>query len=205
MVSLIFEKGFGYLPDSKFRRWLALVLTFEPGWDRIELEQHPLTVRELSSQELRLLKNVNPDYDIEPLLERFGLGNECFVGQMKGQPVFYQWVLYNRAESAVHVNTRVNMRVDLVLPPQWVYVWDGRTEASYRGRGIQPLAVRALCRQLRAEGCRGAVCLVNVNGASGFRAFSKNGFRHAASLIHLRCFGRDLVLGSYIPNEVSDK
>lgn len=199
MIWRLLERFFEFLPRSKFRRWAVLGLRFDSGWDARRLSVASITVRELFPGELSCLNRINPNADIIKFKTRFDLGNRCFVSELEGIPVFYQWVLHNGSSSPLSLKTHTNMNVDLLLPSNWTYRWDTWTSYSHRGKNIQPFSTRTICKSFHSRGSNGFVTLVNVNNYKSLRALSKNGFKHYAVLTHFRCFGRDLVCGKYCP------
>ena len=197
MLTRLVEKAFAALPDSKFRRWVVLDLRCKAVPPEPENKLN-LTISELAPSRFELLGLVNPQLDEACLSERHAAGNRCFLSELDGIPVFYQWVFVNNTPVRIHLNTRTDMHVDLVLSPGWAYQWDTWTREENRGLGIQPCATRHMYKYLFEKGCRGLVTLVNTNNRPSLRALSKNNFAKRTTLTHVRCFGVDLVLSRYV-------
>lgn len=196
MLAKYVEKAMNFMPGAKFRKWILLELGFDQMC-RFTGEDSGLCLRELTPSSLERLKDVNAHVNTARLHKRLEAGNRCFLAEMEGRPVLYQWLYLNSVSEAVHLNNHTDMHVDLVIPPRWAYLWDVWTNHRFRGRGIQPMATRILCAQLVEEGCSGLVTLVNASNRSSLRARAKNHFVRRAALFHIRVLGRDLVLTHY--------
>jgi ribosomal protein S18 acetylase RimI-like enzyme len=79
-------------------------------------------------------------------------------------------------------------------PPADAYVYESFTIESARGRGLYPMALRAICAHLGSDAARVWVGVESSNLAS-LRAVTKAGFEAAAVVAYRRRLGR-LVVGT---------
>jgi hypothetical protein len=191
----VIEKIVAIPPDSKFRRWALLECPIVDVEDPTPTEGY--TLQEIFQERLTLLTRVNPGLNIEPLKKRLDLGNHCMLCELNGVSVLYRWVLVNTGSEPIHLNTRCDMRIDVVLPPGAAYCWDDWTAQERRGAGAHPASTRLLRALLRKQGCTKMMTVINVENAPSLRAYGKVGFKRRAILTHLRLFGLDCIRREY--------
>jgi ribosomal protein S18 acetylase RimI-like enzyme len=77
----------------------------------------------------------------------------------------------------------------LVVPPGDAYVYESFTRPDARGRGIYPLALAEICRELAAEGIERVWVGVEEDNEPSIRAVTKTGFRESFRIRYRRKFG----------------
>ncbi len=76
-------------------------------------------------------------------------------------------------------------------PPQGdAYVYESFTRADARGRGVYPFALRAICRELAADGVTTLWVAVEAHNEPSLRAVAKAGFEEGFRLDYGRKLGR---------------
>jgi ribosomal protein S18 acetylase RimI-like enzyme len=75
-------------------------------------------------------------------------------------------------------------------PPSDAYIYESFTRAEVRGRGVYPLAIRAISTDLHREGRDRMWVGVEADNAPSVRALTKGGFEERFDLVITRRFGR---------------
>jgi ribosomal protein S18 acetylase RimI-like enzyme len=97
---------------------------------------------------------------------RLGVGHKLHVVRDEGRIAAYLWT------SAPGMEVPLGLGVSFIVPPNFVYIWDCRTDPAFQGRGVYRRGLRALrrryARDLRA--CLIAVERDNVPAILAMRA-----------------------------------
>ncbi|CAN5548866.1 hypothetical protein BH24ACT26_BH24ACT26_07470 [soil metagenome] len=117
---------------------------------------------------------------------RLWLGAECYLVVSSGHIAHATWISRTGAWAR-------EIRRCITPPPGDAYVYESFTTEQARGRGLYPLALRAICAHLAAVSDRVWVGVENHNLAS-LRSVSKAGFQAAAEVPYRKVLGR-LIIG----------
>lgn len=152
-------------PDGKRR--IVLVFDLEaalaPGRDS-GVEFRELTAEEIAEGRLSL----GPGVDT---LLPGSADSGCVVGMQGERQVYHAWYI------------RGDGRQLRGIPDSWaprgrvLFLHDGYTEPSFRGRGIHSAATRWMLARERGTDVTHAVCVVHADNAAAHRAVRKLGFR----------------------------
>jgi hypothetical protein len=191
------ERMVGVLPQSKLRIWCLYVRPLHsslPSGVIHEDENLSLCEHFPESAPGLALGVLQADEADDGCFSRH---NRQFIGKSSDAYVFRIRVFVNDRNEPAPLRLYTNMKVNVALPPNWIYLWDGFTAECERGKGYMPAFINALCGRFAAENRIGAAALININNGASRRAIAKSGFARVALLTHLRVLGRDLILSSY--------
>lgn len=164
--------------SGRVRRWL--VAARPDGKRRIvlvfDLETMPTTggdcgveFRELTAEEIaERRESLGPGVDT---LVPGNADSGCVLGMAGGRQVYHAWYI------------RGDGRRLHGLPDNWtprgrvLFLHDGYTEPSFRGRGIHSAATRWMLAREFGTDVTHAVCVVHADNAAAHRAVRKLGFR----------------------------
>ena len=152
-------------PDGKRRIVLAFDLENRPtsGGD-CGVEFRELTAEEVAERR----ESLGPGVDT---LLAGNAASGCVVGMVGGRQVYHAWYI------------RGDGRRLHGIPDNWVprgrvlFLYDGYTEPSFRGRGIHSAATRWMLARECGTDVTHAVCVVHADNAAAHRAVRKLGFR----------------------------
>ena len=108
--------------------------------------------------------------DLRRRLEDFGSAALALDGDTIAG---YGWVRYGMVRIP-------DLRLEIALPKDHVYIWDCLTFPAYRGRGIFPGLLHYLLDDLDRQGIRQAWAAIAPGNLASQRAFAKAGFRLVA-------------------------
>jgi len=95
-------------------------------------------------------------------------GDRCFIGTKNGTKCYFSIVSYD--------GFTIPRRFSVSLSSEDAYVGNCYTRISHRGLGIYPAGIRALARELAAEGKKWLYLYVDSENESSIRGVKKAGF-----------------------------
>ncbi len=117
-----------------------------------------------------------------PLAEierRLAAGGRAHVVRAEGSVVAYGWVSFTDEQIA-------ELEGPIRVGPGEAYIWDCATLPAWRGRGLYPALLRAVARELAAEGLGWVWIAAKADNAGSLRGFVKAGFRRIAHVRYVR-------------------
>jgi RimJ/RimL family protein N-acetyltransferase len=141
-------------------------------------EQHQLDLAKLNDDELRKLSADYPEFHRQAeRLDEFGF-NDAYVMRVNGEPAHIAWL--------------VTSEHDKLLPEREVKLRRGEAEIThaytaeaFRGRGIYPLMIKALCQQAAGMGLKRVYMSVHPSNVSSLRGVDKAGFQLSGRVFRL--------------------
>jgi len=145
----------------------------------------PITIRRASAADRARLAGCADDLGAAQYWDVLDPTAECYLGWDGERIVAVHWV------STTHeTNGLVALAAgDCVIGPCV-------TAPSYRGRGIYPMVLAAICRDRRRLGQRRAYMVVNVDNHASIRGIEKAGFQRTQRMTLTRRLGRQRVAAS---------
>jgi L-amino acid N-acyltransferase YncA len=119
----------------------------------------------------RLAGAVEMGQRLEEIRARRAAGNDLWLAEDDGGPLFRCWIYRRRAPVLAAPGGW------LEIPAETVVLEDSATTARARGRGIAPGAWTAIADSLRDEGLTNMITKVGVENEASRRAVAKAGFR----------------------------
>lgn len=113
---------------------------------------------------------------------RLASGTRCFVARRAERIVHASWVTTRAAWTR-------ELRAYLRPPPGDAYIYESYTRPDERGRGVYPLALRALAAELGRGGVRRAWVAAEARNPASLRAIAKAGFEETFRLSYRRTLG----------------
>ncbi len=108
------------------------------------------------------------------VVERLANDNLAFIAFFNGQPAAFGWMARGRARIG-------ELAHDFVLPLRNRYLWNFRTMAEFRGRGIYPLLLQYILQYEGAKAERFWIIHAPENRSSS-KGIRKAGFRYLGKL-----------------------
>ena len=108
------------------------------------------------------------------VVERLANDNLAFIAFFNGRPAAFGWMAKGRARIG-------ELAHDFVLPLRNRYLWNFRTIAEFRGRGIYPLLLQCILQYEGAKAERFWIIHAPENRSSS-RGIQKAGFRYLGKL-----------------------
>jgi hypothetical protein len=120
-------------------------------------------------------------YGRDEILQRLNDGQKCIIAEHEGNIIHYSW-LTSKNEYAGEI--------EKVIPvaASERYLFNCRTLASARGRGIFPAVIVRALDEARGSGASRVITLVSTNNSSSLRAFSKMAFSIREEITMTRFF-----------------
>ncbi len=113
------------------------------------------------------------------LTRRLAAGRRAYVIRLDEPVVSYGWVSFGEEEvGEVEGTIRVG--------PREAYIWDCATLPAWRGRGLYPSLLRAIARDLAAEGFEWVWIAAVVDNAPSLRGFVKAGYARIGTVRYVR-------------------
>ncbi len=111
--------------------------------------------------------------------ERLAGGRRAYVVEGPPGVLAYGWVTRGD-EQIAEIEGRIR------IAPGEAYIWDCATLPPFRGRGLYPALLRAIARDLAAEGFERVWVAARADNAPSLRGFEKAGYVHVADIRYLR-------------------
>ena len=108
-------------------------------------------------------------YGRDEIVRRLNAGQKCIIAEYKGGIVHYSW-LTPKNEYADELEKVI------LLEAGERYLYNCRTMASARGKGIFPAAIARALDEANSSGASHMITLVDTNNESSLRAFAKMAF-----------------------------
>lgn len=135
----------------------------------------------------RLAEAMRPAPQAE-VARRLAAGRRAYLLRADGTVVTYGWVSFADEQIAELEGT---IRID----PGEAYIWDCATLPAWRGRGLYPALLRAVARDLAAEGFRWVWIAAKTDNAPSLHGFAKAGYVRIACVRYIRLWSwRHLVV-----------
>jgi L-amino acid N-acyltransferase YncA len=131
----------------------------------------PDEVRLFKAGEDQLAGAVEMGQHIDEIRRRRAAGNDLWLAEDDGGPLFRCWIYRSRAPVLAAPGGW------LEIPADTVVLEDSATTPRARGRGIAPGAWTAIADSLRAEGLAHMITKVGVHNEASRKAVVKSGFR----------------------------
>jgi GNAT superfamily N-acetyltransferase len=138
----------------------------------------PVSVRRASAPERADLARCTDDLGAAQYWDVLDPGAECYLGWDGDRIVAVHWV------STTHETNGL-----VTLEPGDCVIGPCVTTPAYRGRGIYPMMLSAICRDRRTQGQRRAYMVVNVDNHASVRGIEKAGFRQTQRMTLTRVLG----------------
>jgi len=154
-----------------------LYLVEEHVWYELDLagerprRELPEEVRLIRAGDDRLAGAVEMGQMLEEVRGRRAAGNDLWLAEDQGGPLFRCWIYRRRAPVLAAPGGW------LEIPAETVVLEDSATTPRARGRGIAPGAWTAIADSLRDEGLKHMITKVGVENEASRRAVVKAGFR----------------------------
>lgn len=154
-----------------------LYLVEEHVWYQLDLDgerprrELPEEVRLLRASDDQLAGAVEMGQRIEEVRSRRAAGNDLWLAEDDGGPLFRCWIYRERAPVLAAPGGWLD------LPADTVVLEDSATTPRARGRGIAPGAWTAIADSLRDEGLAHMITKVGVENEASRKAVAKSGFR----------------------------
>ena len=156
-------------------------LVEEHVWYQLDLagerprRELPEDVRLVRAGDDRLAGAVEMGQRIDEVRARRAAGNDLWLAEDDGGPLFRCWIYRRRAPVLAAPGGW------LELPADTVVLEDSATTPRARGRGIAPGAWTAIADSLRDEGLAHMITKVGVENEASRKAVAKAGFRESGS------------------------
>jgi RimJ/RimL family protein N-acetyltransferase len=157
-----------------------LYLVEEHVWYQLDVggerprRELPEEVRLIRAANDQLARAVEMGQRIEEVRARLAAGNDLWLAEDDGGPLFRCWIYRERAPVLAAPTGW------LELPADTVVLEDSATTPRARGRGIAPGAWTAIADSLRDEGLAHMITKVGVENEASRKAVAKSGFREIA-------------------------
>jgi L-amino acid N-acyltransferase YncA len=154
-----------------------LYLVEEHVWYQLDVagerprRELPEEVRLLRAGHDQLAGAVEMGQRLEEVRARRAAGNDLWLAEDAGGPLFRCWIYRRRAPVLAAPGGW------LEIPPETVVLEDSATTPRARGRGIAPGAWTAIADSLRDEGLAHMITKVGVDNEASRKAVGKAGFR----------------------------
>lgn len=144
----------------------------------LDVENLPVDLAKLSDDELRKLAQNYPEFHRQAeRLDEFGF-NDAYVLRVNGEPAHISWL--------------VTSEHDKLLPEREIKLRRGEAEIThaytaeaFRGRGLYPLMINALCQQAAEMGVKRVYMSVHPSNVSSLRGVGKAGFELTGRVFRL--------------------
>jgi len=110
------------------------------------------------------------------LLSRLDRGDQCFVARYAGEIVNAGWVCHS-STGKIEIK---DLRQEIKLAPDEVYLDDAYTSPQFRNQKIQQARHSWMLRVLRDAGFRRAIGYVRLDNSAQIRALEKTGYQSFA-------------------------
>jgi hypothetical protein len=114
--------------------------------------------------------------DVEPVLQRFERGCQCYIARSEKRLINYGWITFDEE----HIGS-LGLKVRLLNGE--AYIWDCATLALYRGQRLYPASLSHMLRELRAAGYWRAWIGMDADNLPSQAGVVRAGFQQVVTLL----------------------
>jgi len=181
------QEGVAAALQRAFRATVGLVYRRESAYILFRsVDREPAELASLDDVNVDLLRADQIDrlgkviyYGQNEIVRRLNEGQKCIIADHKGSILHYSW-LTSKDEYAGELEKVIPVRTNER------YLFNCRTLASARGRGIFPVAIARALDEAAKTGASHLITLVSTNNRSSLKAFAKMQFRIREEITMMR-------------------
>lgn len=117
--------------------------------------------------------------DVEPVVQRFERGCQCYIARNAGQLVCYGWITFDEEDIG-------SLGLKVSLQPGEAYIWDCATLAAYRGQRLYPALLSVMLRELHAASYWRVWIGMDADNLASQAGVARAGFHPIAALLRDR-------------------